>query len=206
MADTSTAIRRDAAVRDAMNDVRRIDSCGPLDRDRVAAMRSRLLDLVADRDLFPEADFPPPVLGSVDPLPRAYLYRIAEDDDGRFALYVNACRDQTDSPPHNHTTWAVVVGFTGEELNRFYRRTATTGGVEVTHEEVVQNGTGVAMLPDDVHSIHIRGGGMNFHMYGLALDRLKEREYYSERENAWKNMAAMTEIREARPLSVPSAG
>ena len=104
MVDTSTAIRRDAAVRDAMNDVRRIDSCGPLDRDRVAAMRSRLLDLVADRDLFPEADFPPPVLGSVDPLPRAYLYRIAEDDDGRFALYVNACRDQTDSPPLLITT------------------------------------------------------------------------------------------------------
>ena len=40
---------------------------------------------------------------------------------------------------------------------------------------------------------------MNFHMYGLALDRLDEREYFSARERSWKKMAAMSEIREARP-------
>jgi predicted metal-dependent enzyme (double-stranded beta helix superfamily) len=156
------------------------------------AFRERLLALLAQRDLFPAGDFPAPTEG------RGCLYRIAEDDDGRFALYVNACRDRTDSPVHNHTTWAVVCGFDGQELNRFYQR-QPDGGVAETHRTMVEAGTGVAMLPDDLHSIHITGGALNFHMYGLALDRLSEREYFSETDRTWKRMAAFGEIREARP-------
>lgn len=174
-----------------MEDIRRIEAAGPLDRDVLARFRARLLELLAQRALFPAEDFPPPERG-------AALYRIAEDPDGRFALYVNACADRTDSPVHNHTTWAVVCGFEGQELNRFYRR-RDDGTPQETHREVVEAGTGVAMLPDDLHSIHITGGGLNFHMYGLALDRLDERVYFSEREQRWKPMAAMSAIREARP-------
>lgn len=190
--DHALAARRAEAVASAMQDIRRIEGEGPLDRDRVGRFRARLLQLLEQRELFPAADFPPP------PETGSYLYRIAEDDDGRFALYVNACKDRTDSPVHNHTTWAVVCGFEGQELNRFYERRAE-GGVKPTHEEMVEQGRGVAMLPDDLHSIHISGGALNFHMYGLALDRLTEREYYSEREQTWKTMAAMSALREARP-------
>ncbi len=190
--DIQVTTRRDRAVKAAMDDIRRMDAAGPLDREKVAQFRTRLLELLEQRELFPASDFPPP------PETGSYLYRVAEDEDGRFALYVNACKDRTDSPPHNHTTWAVVCGFEGEELNRFYRRTAD-GGVEQTHEEMVEQGCGVAMLADDLHSIHISGGALNFHMYGLALDRLNERVYYSERESTWKLMAAMSALREARP-------
>ncbi|MFN0027758.1 MAG: cysteine dioxygenase [Acidimicrobiales bacterium] len=190
--DTSIATRRGRAVNAAMNDIRHLSAAGPLDRDRIEQFRARLLQLLEQRELFPAEDFPPP------PESGSYLYRIAEDDDGQFALYVNACTDRTDSPPHNHTTWAVVCGFEGQELNRFYRRNAS-GGVEQTHEQMVEQGRGVAMLPDDLHSIHISGGALNFHMYGLALDRLTERVYYSERERSWKLMAAMSALREARP-------
>ena len=175
-----------------MDDVRRIDASGPLDRERIGMFRARLSDLASQRELFPPEHFPPPAEKG------AYLYRIAEDEDGRFALYVNACADRADSPVHNHTTWAVVCGFAGQELNRFYRR-LPDGTVEQTGEEMVEQGTGVAMLPDDLHSIHITGGGTNFHMYGLALDRLTERVYFDEREQSWKPMAAMNVFREARP-------
>ncbi len=185
------AARRAEAVGAAMTDIRCIEAGGTLDRERVAMMRGRLLELIATRDLFPAEDFPPPDEEA------SYLYRIAEDDDGRFALYVNACRDRADSPVHNHTTWAVVCGFLGEELNRFYRR-RDDGTPEETHHEVVREATGVAMLPDDLHSIHIAGGGMNFHMYGLALDRLDERVYFSETAQTWKRMGAFAIIREAR--------
>lgn len=184
-------MRRAEAVAAAVEDIRVIEGAGPLDRDRLAAMRARLLELVAQRQLFLAEDFPPPEKG-------ARLYRIAEDADGRFALYVNACRDRTDSPVHDHTTWAVVCGFEGQELNRFYRR-GDDGVPQETHQHVVEAGTGVAMLPDDLHSIHISGGGLNFHMYGLALDRLTERRYYSEREQTWKPMAAFSTLIEARP-------
>ncbi len=181
-----------------MDDMRRIEASGPLDRERVAQLRSRLLELVSERELFPAADFPPPADKG------AHLYRLAQDGDGRFALYVNACKDSTNSPPHNHTTWAVVCGFDGQELNRFYRRTAD-GTPQETHQEVVEAGTGVAMLPEDLHSIHISGGGMNFHMYGLALDLLDGREFFSERDRTWKKMAAMSTIVEARPGVVASS-
>ena len=133
----------------------------------------------------------------------ATLYRIAEDDDGRFALYVNACRDRADSPVHNHTTWAVVCGYRGEELNRFYRR-RSDGTPSETHHEVVREGSGVAMLPDDLHSIHIAGGGMNFHMYGLALDRLDERVYFERVRADVKRMGAFGIIREAVSVQPPT--
>jgi predicted metal-dependent enzyme (double-stranded beta helix superfamily) len=175
-----------------MDDISEIESGGPLDRERLSMLRSRLLRLLEQRELFPAEDFPPPEDKG------AFLYRIAERGDGRFALYVNACKDRTDSPVHNHTTWAVVCGFDGQELNRFYRR-RPDGTPEQTHEEMVERGTGVAMLPEDLHSIHISGGGMNFHMYGLALDRLGERVYFSERDQTWKLMASMSAIVEARP-------
>lgn len=175
-----------------MADIRRIEGAGPLDRDRLSMMRERLLGLISQRELFPADHFPVPE-GKA-----SCLYRIAEDHDGRFALYVNSCADRTESPVHNHTTWAVVCGFRGQELNRFYRRRAD-GTPEETHQEIVQEGTGVAMLPDDLHSIHITGGGMNFHMYGLALDRLDQREYFSEKEQRWKRMAAFGVILEGRP-------
>jgi predicted metal-dependent enzyme (double-stranded beta helix superfamily) len=192
MTEHDVPARRARAVAEAMADIRRISAAGPLDRPRVEAFRERLLALLAQRELFPASDFPPPTEG------RGCLYRIAEDADGRFALYVNACRDRTDSPVHNHTTWAVVCGFEGQELNRFYER-QDDGGVAETHRTMVEAGTGVAMLPDDLHSIHISGGALNFHMYGLALDRLDEREYYSETDRTWKRMAAFGEIREGRP-------
>ena len=191
--------RRAQAVAATIDDIRMIEASGPLDRSVVAAIRARLLELAAQRWLFPASDFAPP--DGSDPKRGTCLYRLSQDDDDRFALYVNSCRDSTDSPPHNHTTWAVVVGFEGAEVNRFYRRSATGEAVE-THEETVEAGTGVAMLPDDIHSIHIRGGGLNFHCYGLALERLDDRVYYRASDNTWPVFAARAEIREARTLKV----
>ncbi len=55
-------------------------------------------------------------------------------------------------------------------------------------------------LPDDLHSIHIEGPALNFHCYGLALERLDEREYYNETEGNWKIFKGVSGIREARDL------
>jgi predicted metal-dependent enzyme (double-stranded beta helix superfamily) len=193
MADT-LANRRATAVAEAIGDIRAIERSGPLDRDRLDGIRARLLRLAAQRELFPAGDFPSPPPGE---RPGSCLYRLSQDDDDRYALYVNACRDETDTPPHNHTTWAIVVGFEGEELNRFYRRTGD-GGVEEIDREVVSEGRGVTMLPDDLHSIHIRGGARNFHLYGLALERLDQREYFRADDRSWHTFPAHRDIREAR--------
>lgn len=181
-----------------MVDVRAIEAAstgGVSDRRTVDAIRDRLLDLVAQRDLFPAADFPPP--GPDDEM-RSILYRLAEDGDGRYALYANACRDTTASPPHDHTTWAVIVGFDGEELNRLYQGRAGDGEPSVDTEVVVKEGAGVAFLPDDVHSIHIEGGALNFHCYGLGLEHLDERRFWDRRSGDWRVFPAHPDIREAR--------
>jgi hypothetical protein len=53
-------------------------------------------------------------------------------------------------------------------------------------------------MPDDLHSIHIQAPLVNFHMYGLALDQLHQREYYQAAEKTWKVFPAHGDIREAR--------
>jgi predicted metal-dependent enzyme (double-stranded beta helix superfamily) len=193
--------RRAAAIDAAMADIRAIEDRSPpsgVDRDGAEAIRDRLLALVAERELFPAADFPPP---AADEGTHSILYRLAEDEDGRRALYANACRDSTSSPPHDHTTWAVIVGFDGKELNRVYDGRAGAGEPSVASEVMVEQGAGVAFLPDDVHSIHIDGGALNFHCYGLALEQLEGRRFWDRTRGEWRVFPAHPDIRDARVSS-----
>ncbi len=176
-----------------MADIRTIEATHGVTRDAVERIRDRLLELTADRSLFSLDAYPPP--GDDDQL-KSCLYRLSQDPDDRFALYANASRGGVGTPAHNHTTWAVVVGFEGQELNRFYRR--SDDGVTQTHEHMVEAGTGVAMLPDDLHSIHIDGPALNFHCYGLALERLDERVFFDGKRGEWRVFNAHGDIREAR--------
>lgn len=189
---------RTLAVTETMEDIRRIDAeyidgDGQITRPGVEAIRDRLVELASRRDLFPLGDFAPP---EDDDDRSSFLYRLAQDEDDRFALYAQSSRGKVSTPVHNHTTWAVVVGFEGQELNRFFRR--VDSGVEQVDQHMVEAGTGVAMLPDDLHSIHIEGPALNFHCYGLALERLDEREYYDPINDTWKIFSNVSGIREAR--------
>ena len=71
-------------------------------------------------------------------------------------------------------------------------------GVREKGEHVVRQGSGESFMPDDLHSIHIDGAVLNFHMYGLGLEQLARREYYKAAENAWDVFPPHTDIREAR--------
>ena len=186
---------RSEAVQAAMDHIRRIEEDLGVTREGVEAIRQRLIELSNQRHLFPLADFPPP---GPDEEQSNILYRLAQGDDDRFALYAQSSKGQVSTPPHNHMTWAVVVGFEGQELNQFYERTAE-GGVAETNEHLVEAGTGVAMLPEDLHSIHIDGGALNFHCYGLALERLTDREYYNREDGKWRQFTNVSSIQEARP-------
>lgn len=159
-------------------------------------IKQLLLELAERTELFPLEDFPPP---GAQEAHTSCLYRISESPEHCFALYINSAHARCDTPPHNHTTWAVIVGICGEELNKFYRRSAT-GGVELIGSDIVTTGTGVTFLPDDLHSIHIAGDQplLNFHMYGKALEYLHNRQYYSARDQRWHSFSAHGDIREAR--------
>ena len=183
---------RKSAISLAVEDIRAIERRDGVNRESLEKIKQRLIRL-ARPDLFPASDFPPPAPGGKL---KSCLYRVAEDPDHRFALYVNASLGGHSTPAHNHTTWAVIVGVTGEELNRFYDR--TVDGPRQNGEYVVKQGTGVCFMPEDLHSIHIQAPLVNFHMYGLALDHLPGREYYKADEKSWKKFPAHSDIREAR--------
>ena len=185
---------RKREIEAAVADVRKIERRDGVTRESLERIKQRLTRLAARQDLFLPSDFPPPAPGGKL---KSCLYRVAEDPDHRFALYVNASLGGHSTPAHNHTTWAVIVGVTGEELNRFYDRTPE-GPPRQKGEYVVKQGTGVCFLPDDLHSIHIQAPLVNFHMYGLALDYLHKREYYKADEKAWRVFPAHGDIREAR--------
>ena len=177
----------------AVADVRRIESEHGVTRESLEKIKQRLMRLAARSDLFSPADFPPPQPGGKQ---NSCLYRIAEDADHRFALYANSSLGGYGTPAHNHTTWAVIIGVSGKELNRFYERTPQ--GPREKGEYVVEQGTGVAFMPDDYHSIHIDAPLVNFHMYGLAIDHLPKREYFDAKERAWRVFPPHRDIREAR--------
>jgi len=191
MDDRAIARKREIAA--AVADVRAIERNDGVSRMSLEKIKQRLMRLAARQDLFTASDFAPPAPGGKR---NSCLYRVSEDADHRFALYVNSSFGNYGTPAHNHTTWAVIVGVSGEELNRFYER--AQDGVRQTGSAVVKQGTGVAFMPEDLHSIHISAPLVNFHMYGLALEQLDHREYYKAEERAWKVFPPHSDIREAR--------
>ncbi len=196
-AETETDAARAAAVAAAMADIRKIEAEQGVTRAGVAAIRERLLALTANRRLFPPDAYPPP---GPEERSNSRLYLLAQDADDRFALYAQSSAGLVSAPVHNHGTWAVIVGFVGSELNRFYRRLNDESGsdVEEVGHYLVESGTGVAMLGDDLHSIHIDEPALNFHCYGLALERLDSRRYFNERERRWKPFGTVGDIVDVR--------
>ena len=187
------AIARKEEIEAAVADVRQIEKKEGVTRASLEKIKQRLMRLAARQELFTAADYPAPQPGSKR---NSCLYRVSEDTDHRFALYVNSSDGNYGTPAHNHTTWAVIVGVSGEELNRFYDR--VDSGVKEKGNAVVKQGTGVAFMPEDLHSIHIQAPLINFHMYGLALEELHHREYYKAEERTWKVFPPHSDIREAR--------
>jgi predicted metal-dependent enzyme (double-stranded beta helix superfamily) len=186
---------RKQEIDSAIADIRAIEESAGITRSSLARIRQRLIRLAERTDLFTVQDFPPPEPGGKR---QSCLYRLAEDADYRYALYANSSLGGYATPAHNHTTWAVIVGVTGEELNRFYDRTADNG-VREKGQHVVRQGSGVSFMPEDLHSIHIDAPLLNFHMYGLALEQLHRREFYKPEQRTWEIFPPHTDIREARP-------
>lgn len=184
---------RKKAVQDAVMRIRAIETAQGVTRTSLDDIKAVLLELAAQKDLFPLSDFTHP--GGGEEVKNA-LYRLHEDEDHRFALYGQMSTTSRDTPAHDHTTWAIVVGMHGQELNKFYDH--DDGGVKYVREEMVEAGTGVAMLPEDLHSIHMhaREPVLNFHMYGLGLEQLDGRRFYRPDTHDWKHFPASDGIQD----------
>jgi predicted metal-dependent enzyme (double-stranded beta helix superfamily) len=170
---------RAAAVAATIDRIRAIEASQGVTRASLDAIRAEMLKLAAQEQLFPSAEFPPPPGGQKG----GQRYLLQEDEGGRFALYLNALNPGNETKPHDHTTWAVVVAVDGQELNRVYDRLddgRTPGKAELRLREeiMVEPGRGIALMPEDIHSIHTTGSvpTRHLHMYGLALEKLDQRQ------------------------------
>jgi predicted metal-dependent enzyme (double-stranded beta helix superfamily) len=171
------AAARERAVAACIGDVRAIIGEAGVSRPALERVKARLLELAERRDLFSFERFP-------RLHERSTMHVLAEEDDG-LTLYAVAAEGESATPPHDHTTWAVVVGVEGEESNRLWRRVddgAAPGAarLEQIDETVVAPGTGVALMPDDIHSIHRASAAplLHFHLYGRSIERLPERKQF----------------------------
>ncbi|KQP13603.1 rhodanese-like domain-containing protein [Pseudorhodoferax sp. Leaf267] len=150
--------------------------------EQLRATASALEALGLQRALFPLDHFP---VSEANP---AQVWRLAEDLDGRYALYASAGLPGKAQPPHDHTTWAIIAGVHGNERNVFYRRDATADAQRHTLTALrtvdVVAGASVTLLPSDVHTIELVGDaqGLQLHFYGLALDRLPGRVVFESKE------------------------
>lgn len=175
----ATGAARATAVAATMDRVKGIEREHGVTRDALDLIKAELLRLAAQQDLFPAPEFPPPPHGEKG----SKRYLLQEDPDGRFAIYMLALNPGNSTKPHDHTTWAVVTAVEGQELNKVYRRTddgAAPGqaSLELVREVMVEPGTGIALMPEDIHSIHTAGTAStrHLHCYGLALERLDDRQ------------------------------
>jgi len=187
--------QRNQAVAEAVDRVRLIEQQNGVNYEALGNIRNELIELTQDKELFPRSSFPITDDGG------SAVYRISEDSDHRYALYASVGAAGKSVPPHNHTTWAVIVGVYGDELNRFYERTddaSKEGYAELkeTGSFVVQHGNGVVFLPDDIHAISTDDSEptVHLHMYGLALDHLHERLVFDQVGKTVNTMSIRVDI------------
>jgi predicted metal-dependent enzyme (double-stranded beta helix superfamily) len=191
---TDLVAERESAIAACLDDVRAILADAGVSRAALERIKTRLLALAARRDLFSFAQFP--LLHE-----RSTMHVLAEDETDGLTLYAVAARGASATPPHDHTTWAVVVGVEGEEVNRLWRRLddgARPGKAELeqAEETLVAPGTGVALMPDDIHSIHRASDAplLHFHLYGRNIERLPERKQFDPARGTYEVYPASPNI------------
>ena len=198
MAETTSPLKtqRKTEINRCVQEIRAMISSNGVSRSTLSEVKARLLGLATHQELFNTDIFP--VQDGDD---GSSLYLLSEDVNHEYALYAFSETRGNMTPPHDHTTWAVIAGIEGEELNKFYDRVddrKSKGHAEIRemHSEVVSIGTGVTLLPEDIHSIHclVEQPTLNFHLYGRSIEHLPERKSFDMAAGTYKHFPANPNI------------
>ncbi len=178
---------RDRAIESALSQVRAIEAERGITHESLQDIRDVMIALGARTELFPVEDYP------ISDESGGEVFKVLSvDDDGRYELYIEVANKYVTTPPHNHTTWAVVVGIRGLELNKVYEGDGGDAGVaplKIAREVRVEKNAGVALMPDEFHSIHMEEGvyNMHLHLYGRSFEQLKGRLMYDKTSRTYQS-------------------
>ena len=172
--------KRRVAIENTMVNVKQALAQGA-DVSQLAEARDHLLTLAAQTDLFPEADFELPTGTQVE-----RTIRLAQDEDGSFALYANvACHGQKYLPHDHGQSWAIVVAVKGREKHTMYTRTDDgltpgIGRLKAAAALIVEPGHGVTLLRGGIHTIETVDDTplLHLHCYGNGFEFQDARKEY----------------------------
>ena len=158
-----------------------------INRHSLDTILAALIEVAAHKLWWSEDHYPAPVGAE-----RQARYLIHEDAGGVNALYLNVMKPGKLALPHNHTTWACIAAVEGTERNCLFSRSddgskAGFATLSMTGHKLVSPGGGIALLPDDIHSVEIEGGESirHLHMYGIALEKLTDRLVFDIANNSY---------------------
>ena len=184
------AASRQAVIAEMIAQVRAMAQSKGISRETLEDIKAEMVQVAKRRELFPLTDFQP---AGEEP-GRRPMQAMHKDADGQFALYMSTSVSDQKPPPHNHATWAIIVGIQGTERSWIFERTDDgsvpgKGTVRIVDEQVAAPGTGVALMPEDIHTIQgtpDAGGRLTLHLYGVATDLQTGRVAYNEAEGTYR--------------------
>jgi predicted metal-dependent enzyme (double-stranded beta helix superfamily) len=156
---------------DFVSDLRAIAAAGLPDHETLSRVRPLAVRLAADRPwLLPEHY-------RTDPEQGFLIHLLHEEPNHDLAVMALAWLPGRGTPPHDHGTWAIVVGVHGEESNVHWRRVDDRrrpgyAELEKVSERVCCEGDVVQMLPGAIHSVTNVGDdvALSLHVYGRHVN------------------------------------
>ena len=137
------------------------------------------------------------------------FHLLHEEAGHELAVFVASWLPGRGTPPHDHGTWAVVVGLKGCERNRRWRRLddrSRAGYAELAPagDRLVGAGDVVAMQSGAIHSVCNEGVGLSvsLHIYGHHVNHTNRSQFDPDgrREAPYK-----VATREPRLAALPTA-